>query len=203
MKKIGKWVLYFFIAIIVISIISGIMSDPDDVENNNTVKTSDASEPVKTTEKENVNTQSVNADKWIYDESVDEMRGETSYFATNESLNTVQLESPYSGGTKLNILLRKDAENGNDVLFAVNKGQLFCTYQDCYISIKFDDEPVEKIATTEAAAGSSEVLFLANGVSGFVERLKGAESVMIEVEFYDHGKEQFKFDVSNLKWDRF
>lgn len=61
---------------------------------------------------------------------------------------------------------------GKDILFSVNKGQLFCAYQDCYISIKFDDGSIQKLATNEAEAGNSEVLFLANDISGFVEKLK-------------------------------
>jgi len=203
MKKIGKWILYFFLAIIVISIITGIMSDPEDVETNNKVNAAEANEPLKAKEQENGADQPENTDNWKYEEAADEMRGETSYFASNQSLNTVELDFPYNGGTNLNILLRKDAENGNDIMFAVNKGQLFCSYRDCYVNVKFDDGPVEKVAANEAAAGSSEVLFLANDISGFVKKLKAAKTVMIEVEFFNHGKEQFKFDVSGLEWGKF
>lgn len=140
---------------------------------------------------------------WEYDSKTDEMRGESSYFAATTSQNLVELDFPYQGGTDLKIMLRKDAEHGNDVIFLVNKGQLYCTYRDCHISIKFDDGAVEKIETVEAAAGSSELLFLANNPSGFVNRLKSADTVMVEVQFYNHGKEQFKFDVSGLEWSHF
>lgn len=140
---------------------------------------------------------------WEYDSKTDEMRGESSYFTATTSQNLVELDFPYQGGTDLKIMLRKDAEHGNDVIFLVNKGQLYCTYRDCHISIKFDDGAVEKIETVEAAAGSSELLFLANNPSGFVNRLKSADTVMVEVQFYNHGKEQFKFDVSGLEWSHF
>lgn len=140
---------------------------------------------------------------WEYDSKTDEMRGESSYFAATTSQNLVELDFPYQGGTDLKIMLRKDAEHGNDVIFLVNKGQLYCNYRDCYVSIKFDDGAVEKIETVEAAAGSSELLFLANNPSGFVNRLKSADTVMVEVQFYNHGKEQFKFDVSGLEWSHF
>lgn len=140
---------------------------------------------------------------WEYDSTTDEMRGESSYFAATTSQNLVELDFPYQGGTDLKIMLRKDAEHGNDVIFLVNKGQLYCNYRDCYVSIKFDDGAVEKIETVEAAAGSSELLFLANNPSGFVNRLKSADTVMVEVQFYNHGKEQFKFDVSGLEWSHF
>lgn len=140
---------------------------------------------------------------WQYDNSEDEMRGETSYFASNESINTVELQFPYQGGTRLNILLRDNAKHDKDIMFIVNKGQIFCGFQDCHVNIKFDDGEVQRYETSEAEAGSSEVLFLTNNVSGFVKRLKDSETVMVEVNFYNHGAEQFKFDVSGLEWSRF
>lgn len=200
MGKVVKWILIIFIGIPLLwAIVRGCSS---------------ATENVNNAETDNANVVSESGDSvseavpdlkknWIYDETKDEMRGDSTYLATNTSTNMVELEFPYSGGTNLNIVLRKDAEHGNDVIFAVNKGQLFCTYNDCYISAKFDDGPVEKFTTAEAEAGSSEVLFLANNQSGFVKKLKSAQSVMIEVQFFNHGKEQFKFDVSDLNWDKF
>lgn len=200
MGKVVKWILIIFIGIPLLwAVVRGCSS---------------ATENVNNAETDNANVVSESGDSvseavpdlkknWIYDETKDEMRGDSTYLATNTSTNMVELEFPYSGGTNLNIVLRKDAEHGNDVIFAVNKGQLFCTYNDCYISAKFDDGPVEKFTTAEAEAGSSEVLFLANNQSGFVKKLKSAQSVMIEVQFFNHGKEQFKFDVSDLNWDKF
>ena len=140
---------------------------------------------------------------WEYDESEDEMRGETSYFASNESMNTVELQFPYQGGTRLNILLRDNAKHGKDIMFIVNKGQIFCGYQDCHVNIKFDDGEVQRYETTEAEAGSSEVLFLTNNIGGFVKKLKNSKTVTVEVNFYNHGAEQFKFDVYGLEWSRF
>ena len=200
MGKVVKWILIIFIGIPLLwAVVRGCSS---------------ATENVNNAETDNANVVSESGDSvseavpdlkknWIYDETKDEMSGDSTYLATNTSTNMVELEFPYSGGTNLNIVLRKDAEHGNDVIFAVNKGQLFCTYNDCYISAKFDDGPVEKFTTAEAEAGSSEVLFLANNQSGFVKKLKSAQSVMIEVQFFNHGKEQFKFDVSDLNWDKF
>lgn len=140
---------------------------------------------------------------WEYDESEDEMRGETSYFASNESMNTVELQFPYQGGTRLNILLRDNAKHGKDIMFIVNKGQIFCGFQDCHVNIKFDDGEVQRYETSEAEAGSSEVLFLTNNIGGFVKKLKNSKTVTVEVNFYNHGAEQFKFDVYGLEWSRF
>ena len=140
---------------------------------------------------------------WVYSSDVDKMRDETSYYAVNTSKNNVELDFPYQGGTHLKIMLRKDVEHGNDVIFVTNKGQLYCNYRDCYVSVKFDDGPVEKLEAAEAEAGSNEVLFLANNPASFAKKLKSANTVMVEVQFFDHGKEQFEFDVSGLEWSYF
>jgi diacylglycerol kinase family enzyme len=100
-------------------------------------------------------------------------------------------------------LLRDNAKHGKDIMFIVNKGQIFCGYQDCHVNIKFDDGEVQRYETTEAEAGSSEVLFLTNNIGGFVKKLKNSKTVTVEVNFYNHGAEQFKFDVYGLEWSRF
>lgn len=200
MGKVVKWILIIFIGIPLLwATVRGCSSATENVNNAETDSANVVSESGDSVSEAVPDLKK----NWIYDETKDEMRGDSTYLATNTSTNMVELEFPYSGGTNLNIVLRKDAEHGNDVIFAVNKGQLFCTYNDCYISAKFDDGPVEKFTTAEAEAGSSEVLFLANNQSGFVKKLKSAQSVMIEVQFFNHGKEQFKFDVSDLNWDKF
>lgn len=204
MGKLLKGLLFLFFGFMALSIIMAINSEPEPLPNDDTetaqIASSNESAPTSDTLEVGAPTSSSN---WEYDESVDEMRGETSYFATNRSLNSIELEFPYGDGIYLNILLRKDAENNKDILFIANKGQLFCTYRDCHINVKFDDGSIQKLEASEAAAGSSEVLFLANDISGFANKLKSAEQVIVEVNFFNHGNEQFKFDVSGLDWSHF
>lgn len=200
------WIAAIFIGLLVISAVMSINSD--NTPSAEQAVPASASSEQETVEKSIEDDGSLSeppaiASSWQYNESVDEMRGESSYFAINKSTNTVTLDFPYGEGVELNIIIRDDAQHGQDVLFAVNKGQLFCSYQDCYVTVKFDDGAVQKIAATEAEAGSSEVLFLAEDVASFVEKLKNSNMVMVEVNFFDHGNEQFKFNVSGLEWTRF
>lgn len=200
------WIAAVFIGIMVLSAVMAGMTDDNEAaaneESPSAIKLTQSSSGDSTNE-EALAEVPVTTSSWQYDESIDEMRGESSYFAINKSTNVVGLGFPYGQDIGLNIIIRDDAQYGKDLLFAVNKGQLFCTYQDCYVSVKFDDGPVQKLVANEAEAGSSEVLFLADDISSFVEKLKKSDNVMIEVNFFDHGKEQFKFDVSGLDWSRF
>lgn len=202
------WIAAIFIGLLVISAVTSINSANTPSEEPETLASDSSSEQNSVDEsaqggEEALVEPSDTSSNWQYDESVDEMRGESSYFAINKSTNTVTLDFPYGEGVELNIIIRDDAQHGQDILFAVNKGQLFCSYQDCYVTVKFDDGAVQQIAATEAEAGSSEVLFLAEDVASFVEKLKNSDLVMVEVNFFDHGNEQFKFNVSGLEWTRF
>lgn len=203
--SILTWIAVAFIGIMILSAVMAGMSDEttNDANNGSASSVNQAVAQTSADTTSEVTVPEAPTSKWQYNESIDEMRGKSSYFAINKSTNTATLDFPYGQGVELGIVIREDAEHGKDILFAVNKGQLFCTYQDCYVSVKFDDGPVERIATTEAAAGSSEVLFLEGDISGFVNKLKGSDQVMIEVNFFDHGNEQFKFDVAGLEWSRF
>jgi len=206
MSKIVKWGLYFLVFLVVVSFIRGCFSQPESVELINSKQVSE--QPTTSSANIQDNSQAVASEdletaNWVYDESVDEMRGESSYFATNASLNTVDLGFPYGTDISLNIILRSDPKNGNDIMFIVDRGQLFCSYRDCSIAAKFDDGDVQTYEASEAEAGSSEVLFLSNNVSSFAKKIHQSSRLMIEVNFYDHGAEQFKFDVSGLEWSKF
>lgn len=203
MVKVIKWIVGIFLAFWIIGVVSEFISGSNSSSDVNEQVIQENQEVAKEDQNISLVEDSKPLTNWTYQESVDEMRGETTYLAINKSLNTAELAFPYGADVELNIVLRDDAKYGEDVFFGVNKGQLFCSYQDCYISIKFDDGPVQKLATNEASGGHSESLFLAEGISAFVEKLKESETVMIEVNFYDHGTEQFKFDVSELNWSRF
>lgn len=135
---------------------------------------------------------------WDYEQSHDEMRGTTQYFAGTQSQNAVQLDWPYEGDTTLQIVLRNNGE-GNDVMVVANQGQLWCEYRNCTMDVKFDDAAIESINLTKAAAGASETMFITNADS-FINKLKSSDTAMLEIGFYDNGANQFKFDTSDLNW---
>lgn len=203
MKKLLKWILYFFIAMFVLGLITSFFADDTSSKGGDATTELATEEPNNLTQLPDTTVNYKAVTSWEYQEDRDEMREQSSFFATNSSQNTVELDFPYQGGTKLTIILRDDAKHGQDVMFGVNKGQLFCQYRDCHINIKFDNGEIERYETNEAEAGASEVLFLAGNKSKFVEKIKKSKTAMIEVNFYNHGAEQFKFDLSGLEWSHF
>lgn len=142
---------------------------------------------------------------WRYKETKDEMRNKTSYFASKTSNNTIELSFPYQGGSSITLMLRKHSEYGDDVMFTLSKGQFSCRIDGCNISVKFDDGNIEKYAVSEAESGSNDVLFLSGrkSMKKFMDKLKSAKKMVIEVPIYDYGRAQFTFDTQGLEWKHF
>ncbi|MGM8871543.1 hypothetical protein ACS8E3_07630 [Psychrobacter sp. 2Y5] len=210
MSKTTKWVLYFFGFLLFIAFMKGCSQPP--LQETQSASQDTNSQPQIASEVTDNNAlvdkqlsaaESSKASNWVYDESLDEMRGESSYFATNASLNTVDLGFPYGNDIKLNIILRNDYKNGDDIMFVADRGQIFCSYRDCSVTVKFDNADVQNYEASEAEAGSSEVLFLANNISSFAKKISQSKQLIVEVNFYDHGAEQFKFNISDLEWSAF
>lgn len=138
---------------------------------------------------------------WVYNSSKDEMRGTESYYAKTLSLNSVDFDFPYNGGSKLLLTVRKNNE-GNDVILRISKGQILCGLDGCDVAFKFDDGSVQSISMVEPDNHSSEVLFVRydNTEEKIINHLKNSKNLVVEVPFYQEGRKQFTFDVSNLNW---
>ena len=185
--SIITWLAAIFIGIPVLWSVFSSASKDSAPEQITTTITDNAVEPVRTS-------------NWDYEESKDEMRGSVSYFAQSGSINNIQLDFPYRGGTSLFLIIRNTPENGNEVLFSTNNGQLWCEYNNCYMSAKFDDNQVKRYPLAKAAAGSSETMFLDGSIDEFIQDLKQSNTATLEIGFFNYGNQQFEFETSGLDW---
>ena len=137
---------------------------------------------------------------WRYDESTDNMTSKTVYLAHCISENELDFKFPYSGGVqgKLNLRLK----NGeSDVYLNISKGQFMPSImQEKSIRVRFDNDNPMSFTYSSASDGSPDIIFL-NSVQKFIKRLKSANKVLIEAEYFNEGNRQFEFNVSNLKWN--
>ena len=137
--------------------------------------------------------------KWEYSESRDQMRGSTTKFASVGSENSIDLDFPY-GEVKGQIWVRRRPEDGLNVAFEVEKGQVLChSYSDDYVSMKFDDGPIQKFRCTGSSDGSSKTAFIIDEKRALAA-LKRAKRTIVEAEFYQRGRQQFVFETAGLKW---
>lgn len=142
--------------------------------------------------------------EWSYSQDKDEMRGEVSYRAMNLSKNEANFSFPY-GSSNLSLMLRKDPEYGNDIMFSILNGQFNICFNGCKIAIKFDNQKIEYYPMVGSNDGSSNTLFIdgKKNRQRFMNNLRKAKKMIVEASFFDHGKEQFTFDVHNLEWKYF
>lgn len=137
--------------------------------------------------------------KWEYSEQRDEMRGTTARFASLSSENIVDLDFPY-GEVRGQLWLRRRPEDGLNVAFEVQKGQVLChSFSDGYVSMKFDDGPIQRFGCTGSSDGSSETAFILDEQRALAG-LKRAKRTVVEAEFYQQGRQQFVFETAGLNW---
>lgn len=136
---------------------------------------------------------------WSYSENKDELRGSTDYFASVVSTNEVNFDFPYSGGSRLQITVRKSKAHGQDVIFSISDGQYVCGIYDCSGMISFDGA-AEKLSLVPPADHDPKTLF-AKFSDAIIQKLQSADKVIVELPFYQEGNRQFTFDTKNLKWN--
>lgn len=137
--------------------------------------------------------------KWYYDESRDELRNATIYRASLPSNNKAYFGFPYSGGSQLDITVRKHPKYGTDVIFQISSGQFACGVYDCRGTISFDGK-AEGLTLSQPETYEPTALFATYG-SAILRKIKTSERVVVELPFYQEGRQQFVFDTSGLEWD--
>jgi len=130
------------------------------------------------------------------------MRGEVTESARLSSDNTLQFEFPYDANNNHAYLwLWKVGETGRQMGVSVDSGQFSCsTVSYELIAIKIDDGPVQYVDCEGGAGGVTNVIYIGGDVRPLIGRIKASNRVIIEAEFYAHGREQMIFNTSGLSF---
>jgi len=187
-KEVPKWIVWVVFVLVFVGIIGScqISSNKDSSEPSVKPNNSQVSEPKS---------------NWMSNSSTDEMRGTKSQTTYTSSVNKVNFEFPYSGGSNLNLMVRNNAGQ-KDVIITISKGQFLCGMIDgCEVNFKFDNNPVQSITMVESDSHDSDILFIkypktANSV---IQKLKASQKLIIEPKFYQEGSKQFTFELSGFK----
>ncbi|HCH7934622.1 MULTISPECIES: hypothetical protein [Providencia] len=149
------------------------------------------------------------AGEWYASYHEDEMRGTARKILTLSSQNKHEFSFPYAGGTSMTLVLRsakttlKKEQKPSDLkvseaIVYIDKGQFICqAYDQCYVSVKFDNNPVEKYSVLKPQDHSSDSLLIKNSKK-FIEQVTDSQKVIIEANFYHESNKQFKFDLTNM-----
>lgn len=141
--------------------------------------------------------------QWDYSHDEDAMTGKVSHTATVESENTVEFGFPYNGIQHGHLTIRRHPRYGNDIIFAVEKGQLLCpSYEGCSVLVRFDDGEPVSFSANPPADNSTESIFISN-YDRFLSKMRSAKRVRISPRVYQEGSVVFTFDVSGFDVKKF
>lgn len=144
----------------------------------------------------------VDFSRWIYTDDKDPMTDRMTRIACVTSTNLVQLSSPYDP-VPARMCVRSSPRHGLDVYVALmGDGQIICrTYSGCTTKVRFGEQPVQTFSATDAADGSSNIMFIVNAAR-MVEGLKGADVTRVELTLYQDGVQPIEFPTKGLEWPR-
>jgi hypothetical protein len=143
------------------------------------------------------------AEKWTYNATTDPMTSRTSRTATIASENSVEFDFPYQGEQHARLIVRNDPSYGRDVMLQIERGQILCpSYQDCSVRVRFDEGAAERWTAAGADDGSSTVIFFRSH-SRFVQRMRAAKVVRVQIPVYQEGQPTFEFQVGGFDHARY
>ena len=137
---------------------------------------------------------------WNYVSQSDPMGRGIVKTASTDSVNSVDFDFPYEGGSTGEITLRSSPEYGKDAILSVTKGQFMCGLEDCRVNIRIDEGAPFSMHGDQAGDGSSNVIFLP--YSPMVRYLRVAKVLRVEATFYDQGSRVFEFHPRGLDMTR-
>lgn len=142
------------------------------------------------------------ATAWNYNTDLDAMTDRPTHVACSTSTNLVRLQSPYSDvGARL--CIRQSPQHGLDAYVALlGDGQIICrSYDNCSIKVRFGDGEQQSFGATDAADGSSNIVFVTNA-QRFVSEVKTAPITRVQLTFYQAGVQVVEFNTAGLVWPR-
>jgi len=140
---------------------------------------------------------------WSYYQSRDEMNDGKIYTASVSSTNTVEFDFPYRDPQRGRLTLRRHPTHGKDLIFRIERGQILCpSYDDCSVTVRFDDAPAQTVGAVGPSDNSSEAIFLRTYES-LVPRLIRSKRFRLTVEVHQEGNVFFDFDVSGFEQGKF
>lgn len=137
---------------------------------------------------------------WNYNSETDEMGRGVTKFASLDSVNKVNFDFPYNGGSKGVLTLRSSPKYGKDAIFSVSKGQFLCGVENCEVNVRIDGGKPIVMYANEAADGSSTEIFLPFTTTATY--LQKAKVFRIEASFYNDGSQVFEFHPQGLNMDQ-
>lgn len=138
---------------------------------------------------------------WVAFEEVDEMSNEVRYFKKTESLNELEFDFPYQGGSSFTLMVRGKENQKPEIILLTDNGQFMSSFGGSeHLRLKFDDGEAFTVTYNSSANGNANVIFL-NSESKILKMLPTAKKLKIEAPFFESGCQIIDFDVEGFTWE--
>lgn len=196
-KRRSKTVIIILFVILSLALIANFCDDPSPVV------APDAASKAKADSIEDARATAAavnNKYQWRYSEETDPMTSRVKYYAQIYSTTWLSFQFPYDGGSEVDLFIR-NVDSQNELILRVSKGQFLSSFgSSSNMRIRFNnDEPIS-VSYNSASDGSTDVIFLDNP-DQLIERIKKANSFIIEVAFYQEGNKLLTFAYQDFKWE--
>lgn len=135
---------------------------------------------------------------WTYEKTTGK-DGNTVYKAVLVSPTVLNFAFPYTGGSTVTLTLR----HKNSIPYAyleVSKGQFNRSFQGGNASIRFDGKPPVRYSLSAAENGRANIVFF-DSAQKLINQMKGARTMIVDVEFEGQGKRHVEFTTRGLTWN--
>lgn len=136
---------------------------------------------------------------WTYEESVDEITGAKTMMASTSSVNVLEFDFPYDGGSTGDLTIWKTGEK-LDIYLKISNGHFLTSYKwNRTLEVKFDNENTMKCAYGSPSNYRSNVIFL-DQATRLLAQLQKAKQVNIKVDFYNDSSQVLTFNTGGLNF---
>ncbi|POF63707.1 hypothetical protein CFR73_03990 [Novacetimonas maltaceti] len=148
------------------------------------------------------------ATHWVYDESVDKIRDETTYSAKIDSPDIINLEIPLEGGSVSSLVLKRTSKDPRTKIYLnVTPGQFPASLclegfesQDEHVTVKFDNKPAIDVPYCSDGTTSATQAILKDDDGSILNSIMESHTMYAAIDMFQQKEHQVSFDISGLKW---
>lgn len=145
-----------------------------------------------------LNGPSVQTTGWQYQETAEPSAG-TTYKASLNATNLIQLPYPYAGGSVVTLTIRTRSGTTTAYL-SVSKGLLAPSFQGGKALIRFDAGKPVTYALSAAANGRGNLLFF-DDAQRLIRQLRSSKTLTLELKVIGQNVNEVTFPLAGLNWN--